>query len=125
MLSLPVPSGAWPGPYPRSRSSAGPLPALSFLAEFVDVGISEHMAKVCDASRTASVLLGLSRKESTTQLCLRATIAAPGRCIPVRAKGHRSRDPHTADWRFNMVKGLASVDTQKRQLIDTAKPAIN
>jgi hypothetical protein len=29
----------------------GPYPRLD-LAEFVDVGISEHTAKVCDASRT-------------------------------------------------------------------------
>jgi hypothetical protein len=36
-------------------------------------------------------------------------IAAPGRCITVRANGHRSRDPHAADWRFNMVKGLGTV----------------
>lgn len=43
-ILLPVPSGV------RRQPTRAPTCVLA-LAEFVDVGISEHTAKVCDASR--------------------------------------------------------------------------
>jgi predicted enzyme related to lactoylglutathione lyase len=79
------------------------------LAEFVDVGISEHTAKVCDASRTASVSSAdLEKKARRSSVCERRSLLQDAASL-FEQRSIGQGDLHAAHWRFDMVKGLGTV----------------